>query len=84
MRVILSASAVWAAAKDIKVIEKVWTASMMAKKSRVDIVICCGGGAEVLGPATSIRVVVLGAEGSRGAKDVGAVGNGVGTEDART
>ena len=60
-------------------IEKAQTASMTTRKSRVDIVICCGGGAEVLGPAISIGVVVLGAEGSGGAEDVGAVGNGVGT-----
>ena len=52
---------------------------MTTRKSRVDIVICCGGGAEVLGPAISIGVVVLGAEGSGRAEDVGAVGNGVGT-----
>ena len=50
MRVILSASVVWAATKDVEVIEKVWTASMMARKSRVDIMICYGGGAKVLGP----------------------------------
>ena len=54
MRVILSASAIWAAAKDAEVTEMARTASMMDRKSRVDIVICCGGGAEVLGPATSI------------------------------
>ena len=57
---------------------------MMVRKSRVDIVTCCGGGAEVLGPATSAEAVVLGAEGSGGAEDAGAMGNGVGTEDART
>ena len=84
MHVILSASAVWVATKDVEVTEKTRTASMMAKNSRVDIVICCGGGAEVLGPATSIRIVVLGAKCSGGAKDVGAMSNGVGTEDART
>ena len=39
-------------------------ASMMVRKSRVEIVIYCGGGAEVLGPTTSIGVV-LGAEGPR-------------------
>ena len=61
MRVILSASAVWVAAKDAEVTEKVRTASMMARKSRVDIVICYGGGAEVLWPATSTGAVVLGA-----------------------
>ena len=84
MRVILSTSAVWAATKDAKVTEKARIASMMARKSRVDIVICCGGGAEVIGPATSIGAVVLGAEGSGGAEDAGAVGNGVGTEEVGT
>ena len=43
----------------------------------------------VLGPTTSAGAVVLGVEGSRGAEDVGVVGNGaveagVGTKDART
>ena len=84
MRVILSASVVWAAAKDAEVTEKEQTASMMARKSRVDIVICCRGGVEVLGPTTSIEAVVLGVEGFRGVEDVGAVGNGVGTKDAGT
>ena len=60
MHVILSSSAVWVTAKDAEVIVKVRTASMMARKSRVDIVIYCGGGAEVLGPATSLGALVLG------------------------
>ena len=42
---------------------------MITRKSRVDMVICCGGGAEVLGPATSARAVVMGAGGSEGAED---------------
>ena len=100
MRVILSVSVVWAAAKDAEVTEKVQTATMMARKSRVDIMICCGGGVEVLGLATSAGAVVLGvggfggaddagdvvlgAGGFEGAEDAGAVGNGVGTEDAGT
>ena len=89
MRVILSARAVWVAAKDAEVIEKARTASMMTRKSRVEMVICCGGDTEVLGRATSAGAVVLGAEGSRGAEDAGAVGNGVvvagaGTDDAGT
>ena len=57
---------------------------MMTKKSRVDIEIYYGGGAVVLGPATSAGAVVLGVEGSRGAEDAGAVANGAGTEDAGT
>ena len=84
MSVILSARAVWATAKDFEVTEKVRTASMMARKSQVEMVICCGGDAKVLGPATSVRAVVLGAEGSRGAENVGAVGNGVVVAGART
>ena len=69
--------------------EKAWTASMMARKSRVEMVICCKGDAEVLSPATSAGDVVLRAEGFRGAEEAGAVGNGVvvaraGTEDAGT
>ena len=45
MRVILSARAAWAVANDANVAENVRTASMMARKSRVDIEICCDGGA---------------------------------------
>ena len=59
------------------------TSSMMVRKSRVEIVIYCGGGAEVLGPATSVGVVLV-AEGSRGAEDAGSVGNGVRTKDLGT
>ena len=77
MLVILSARAVWAAAKDAKVIEKARTASMMARKSRVCIETYCDDGAVALGPATFARAVVLGAEGSGGAEDVGAEGSGV-------
>ena len=59
------------------------TASMMVRKSRVEIVIYCEGGVEVLGPTASVGVV-LGAAGSGGAEDAGAVGNGVGTVDVGT
>ena len=41
------------------------------------MVICFGGDTEVLGPATSVGAVVLGAEGSRGAGETEALGNGV-------
>ena len=34
--------------------EKVWTASIMARKSHVEMVICCEGGAEELGQAKSV------------------------------
>ena len=89
MRVILSAKAAWVVVNDADVAENVQTASMMARKSRVDIEICYDGGVVMLGPATSAGAVVLGAEGFGGAEDAGAVGNeamvaGVGTEDAGT
>ena len=64
VRVILSARAAWAVANDVDVVENVWTASMMVRKSLVEIVIYRESGAEVLGPAISVGVVVLGAEGS--------------------
>ena len=62
---------------------------MMARKFRVDIEICCDGGAMMLGPTTSVGAMVLRAEGSGGAEDARAVGNGAvvagdGTEDAGT
>ena len=55
----------------------------------MDIEIYCGGGSVVLSLATSTGAMVLGAKGSRGAKDAGVVGNGAvevgaGTEDAGT
>ena len=62
MRVILSGRVAWAAAKDAEVTEKLRTASMMARKSQVEIEIYCGGGAVVLGPVTSVGAVVLGVE----------------------
>ena len=62
---------------------------MMARKSRVDIEICCDGGVVMLDLATSVGAMVLGAEGFEGAEDARAVGNeamvaGEGTEDAGT
>ena len=63
VRVILSTRATWATARDAEVTEKVRTASMMARKSRVNIEYCCGGGVVVLGPTTSVEVVVLGVKG---------------------
>ena len=57
---------------------------MMVRKSPVEIVIYCGGDAEVVGPTTFAEAVGLGAEGSEGIDDAGVVGNGVGTQDART
>ena len=84
VRVILSARAAWAVANDAYVAENVRTESMMARKSRADIEICCDGGAMMLSLVTSVGVVVLGVEGSGGAEDVGAVGNGAVVVGART
>ena len=84
VRVILSARVAWAVANDADVAENVRTASMMARKSRVNIEICCDGVAVMLGPATFVGAVVLWAEGSRGAEDIGAVGNEVVVAGART
>ena len=61
VRVILSARAAWVVANDADVVENVQTASMMTKKSRVDIEIYCCDGAVVLGLATFAGAVVLGA-----------------------
>ena len=52
VRIILSARAVWASVKYAEVTEKAQTTSMMARKSRVEMVICYRGDAEVLNPAT--------------------------------
>ena len=77
MRVILSTKAMWAAAKDVVVAEKMQTASIIVSKSRVDMEICCGGGADVLG---SIDVVGDGV--TRGVEDAVDVGNGAVTTGA--
>ena len=81
MRAILSTKAVWAAAKDAEVAEKVQTTSMIARKFRGDIEICCMGGAEVLDP-----VVSDGTRGTRGAEEVGDACSGavtIGAVDTR-
>ena len=83
VRVILSARAEWVITNDSDVEKNVRIASMIVRKSRVEIMIYCEGGAEVLGPSTSVGVV-LGTEGSGGAEEAGAVGKGAGTEDAGT
>ena len=59
MHAILFAKAVWATVNDVDVTEKERTASIMARKFRVDMEICCGGAADVLGPS-----VVVGAGGA--------------------
>ena len=77
MRVVISGKAVWAAAKDVDVAEKVRTASIIVRKSRVDMEICCGGGTDVLGPTDAV-----GARGTRDAEDADDIGNGVVTAGA--
>ena len=42
------------AVNDADVAEKERTASIMARKSRVDMEICCGGAADVLGPSDAV------------------------------
>ena len=71
MRVILSPKAVWVAAKDADVTKEVQTASIIVRKSRVDMEICCGGGVDVLGPTDAV-----GAGGTGGAEDADDIGNG--------
>ena len=58
VRVILSARAGWAVVNDVAVVENVRTASMIVRKSQVEIVICCEGGAEVLAAALSVGAVL--------------------------
>ena len=72
VRVILSAKSMWAVEKDADVAEKVWNASIIVRKYRVDMEICCGGGSDVLGPSDAVE-----AGGTGGAEDAIDVGNGV-------
>ena len=83
VRVILSARAGWAVANDDEVEENVRTVSMMDRKSQVEIVIYCGGGAEVLAAAPSIRAV-LGAGGLEKTEGSEAGGTIAGGGDAGT
>ena len=76
-RAILLAKAIWAVVKDAEVVEKVRTASMMARKSRVDIEIDCIGGAEVRSPTES-----KGTRGIGGVEEAGDVGSGTETDGA--
>ena len=71
VHVILSAKVMWAKEKDAYVDEKVRTASIIVRKSQVDMEICCGGGANVLSPTN-----VVGAGGIGGVEDAKNVGNG--------
>ena len=77
MHVIISAKAIRAAANDADVAEKVRAASIIVRKSRVDMEICCGGGADVLGPSNAV-----GSGGTGGAGNVGDVGNVAVTNDS--
>ena len=54
MCAILSAKAVWAAVNDADVDKKVRTTSIMARKSRVDMDICCSGATDVLSPSGAV------------------------------
>ena len=71
MRVILSTRAAWAVANDAAAVENVRTASMMVRKSRVEMVICYGGGTVVLATAPSVGAV-LGPGGDVGIEGTGA------------
>ena len=87
MGVILYARAAWAVANDAASVENVRIASMMVRKSQVEIVICFGGGAEVLTATPSVGAVLKPwglekTEGSR-AGSTGAGGGDSGTEGAR-
>ena len=83
MRVILFARAAWAVANDAVAVENVRTTSMMVRKSWVEIVICCGGGAEVLAAALS-RGAVLGPEGPEKTEGSGVDGSRAGGGEAGT
>ena len=83
VRVILSATAVWVVANDAAVVENARTASMMVRKSRVEIVICCGGGAEVLAATSSVGAV-LGPGGPKKTEGSGAGGTGARGGDVET
>ena len=83
MQVILSARVAWAVANDAAVVENVRTASMMVKKSRVEIMICYGGGVEVL-TATPSEGAVLEPWGPEKTEGSGADGTGAGGGEAGT
>ena len=62
----------WEVANDAVVAENVQTASMIVRKSLVERVMYCWGGAKVLGPAILDRAVGMGVEGSRAVEGIGA------------
>ena len=56
MHAILFAKSVWAAVNNTDVAEKEQTTSIMTRKYRVDMEICCdgGGAVDVLGPSVAV------------------------------
>ena len=68
-------------ANDAAVVENVRAASMMVRKSKMEIVICCGGGVEVLVVAPS-GGAVLGPWALEKTEGSGADGTGVGGGEA--
>ena len=83
VQVIMFSRAAWVVVNDAAVVENVRTASMMVRKSQVEIVICYGGGAEVLIAAPS-RGAVLGSWGPKKIEGCGADGTGAEGEEVRT
>ena len=64
-------SVAWEAAKEVVVMENERTASMIVRKSLVEMVMNCWCDAKVLGLTISDRVVGMGAEGSGGIEGIG-------------
>ena len=83
VRVILSARATWVVVNDAVVVENVRTAAMMVRKSRVEIVMCYGGGAKVFTTASS-GGAGLGPWGPEKTEGNGADGTGSGGGEAET
>ena len=78
MRAIRLAKDACAAANEAEVAENVRTSSMMARKSRGDIGICCGGGGEMEDePTKSAEDGAVEVTGAGGSDEVGFVGRGV-------
>ena len=77
VRAIHSAKDACTTANESEVAKNVQTASMMARKSRGDIGICCsGGGAVEDEPAKSARDGAVEVTSARGSDEVGSVGRG--------
>ena len=88
MRAIRSAKDACAAANEVEVDENVRAASTMARKSRGDIGICCGGGGVVEDEsAKSAGDGAVEVTGARGSDEEGSVGRGeagIGTGEGET